>query len=225
MDQPKILRSFFNKDFENKQDDILKKQSSEFNKNEVLEYITKICSIPYKEFILYVKENPNNMVIRSSDLTQSSKLEACTTKLCDAFNRGSDKGLELKEVGLLLHNDEKERSDNTLGRYGLDQTKTGRQLGLTRCCNGKWYLTCIGKVFLLLDKNKQDSLLARIILRDPLYSRLIKDAQNKDIHICDYMMDIGEETIKRRKSSIRNIVKIALSECSLEKIVLHNITY
>lgn len=225
MDQEFLLQSFFKRDFENKQDEILNKQPSEFNRDEVIEYIMKVCSIPYKAFISYVKENPNNTVIRSCDLTQSSRLEACTTRLCDAFNRGADKGLELKEIGLLLHNDDKERSVNTLGRYGLDQTKTGRQLGLTRCCKGKWYLTCIGKVFLFLEKEKQVSLLARIILRDPLYSILIKDATSRNVHICDYMMDIGEETIKRRKSSIRNIIKIALSECNLENIVLHDITY
>ncbi len=184
----------------------------------MLQYIKDVCAIPYGTFIDYISVHPHSQMIDSLDLTQSSNIKYCKAQLCEAFLRGNDRGLTLTEIGALLHNDNKERTQNTLNRFGRDQTFTGRQLGLTRSSsNGKWYLSAIGKVFLQLDETTQNSIIARCLLRDPLYHRLVVDMLEKDIQLSDYMINLdSESTVNRRKSSINGVLKIIFNEVNRE---------
>ena len=218
MEQNDILHLFFSQEKEYLEFKKNRSNNTEFDKDGMLQYIKDVCAIPYGTFIDYIRVHPHSQMIDSLDLTQSSNIIHCKAELCEAFLRSNDRGLTLTEIGALLHNDDKERTQNTLNRFGRDQTYTGRQLGLTRLfSNGKWYLSAIGKVFLLLDENTQNAIIARCLLRDPLYHRLVVDMLEEDIQLTDYMIDLdSESTIKRRKSSIKGVLKIIFNEVNKE---------
>lgn len=218
MDQNELLDLFFSQKKENTIFKQLRNDPASFDSSAMIDFINLLCDIPFECFIDYIAQHKNENMIDSSVLTQSSNIENCKTKICLAFRSVNDKGLTLTEIGGLLHDDGKERSNNTLNRFGRDQTKTAMQLGLTRSySDGKWYLSPIGKVFPELTDSVKDKILARCLLRDPLYFQLVVDALAKDIQITDYMIDLDSDiTINRRRSSIYNLVKIIYAEVSRE---------
>ena len=214
MEQKELLELFFSQKKEYQEFKNLRKNPSSFDREGMITYIKNICAIPLGFFIDYISEHPSSRMIDTLDLTQSSKISNCKSRICEAINRANDRGLTLTEIGGLLHDDNKKRTNNTLNRFGRDQTLTARQLGLTKQhLDGKWYLSSIGKVYLDSDNSTQEKIIARCLLRDPLYHQLVVDSITKDIHILDYMTDLdSEETIKRRKSSIYNLVKIIIKQ-------------
>ena len=226
MEEQQILKDFFCKGKEFLLNDELVENPGSFNKKEAIDYIDILCDIPMVSFIHYLTENIAPVFIRSTDITQSSRIEACHIEICKAFIKVNNRGITLSEVGKLLQDDGVKRSANTINRYGLDQTKTARQLGLVRNIGNKWYLTCYGIVFLDLDESKRIALMARLLMRDPLYSQITRDALNEDVKITKYMFDLSDKTINRRKGSVLKLCNMIVSECQKNSsLELHLITF
>ena len=213
-----ILDEFFTRTKEHQMNKALHSNPQTFNADKVKDYINKLCSIPYATFLNYLKDFCSPELITSENITQSSSFKYYTTELCKAFDRGGDRGLTLTQIGFLLHNDDKVRKVNTLNRFGLDQTKTARQFGLVRYGqDNRWYLSCLGKVFLKLEASKQKSLLSRCILRDPFYASIIRDAMNSEVIVREYMSELESiTTIKRRLTSVNNILDLIENQITLE---------
>ena len=213
-----ILDEFFTRTKEHQMNKALHSNPQTFNADEVKDYINKLCSIPYATFLNYLKDFCSPELITSENITQSSSFKYYTTELCKAFERAGDSGLSLSQIGFYLHNDGKVRKENTLNRFGLDQTKTARQFGLVRYAqNNKWYLSCIGKVFLELGELQQRALLSRCILRDPFYALIVRDAMNSEVIVRDYMSELESiATINRRLSSVNHILILIEEQIKIE---------
>lgn len=218
-----ILEDFFSR----KKEHLMNKKmhaNSQFDAENILNYIETLCNIPYSCFLDYLKDFCSAELITSENITQSSSFKYYTIELCKAFEIGGDRGLTLTQIGFLLHNDDKVRSVNTLNRFGLDQTKTARQFGLVRYGqDNRWYLSCLGKVFLKLEVSKQKALLSRCILRDPFYALIVRDAMSSEVVVRDYMSELESiTTINRRLSSVNHILNLIEEQIKIEcpKIVL-----
>ena len=224
MENKIILDEFFARTKEHQMNKSLHSNPTKFNADEVKNYINTLCGMPYTIFLEYLKDFCSPELITSENITQSSSYKFYTTELCKAFERAGDCGLSLTQIGFYLHNDGKTRKENTLNRFGLDQTKTARQFGLVRYAqNNKWYLSCVGKVFLELSESKQKALLSRCILRDPFYALIIRDAMNSEVIVRDYMSELESiTTINRRLSSVNHILNLIEEQIKIEcpKIVL-----
>lgn len=192
-------------------------------KDRILEYINKVIDIPYADFIAYLKENPNTREINSSHITQCSSFTACEASLCEVLLSENNPGLEYAEIGILLSSYVSSNTSGALRKYGENQIKTAYQLGLAFEYYNHWYLSCLGYVYLDLDNEKRLNILARTLLRDPLYAKLIVDITQQDIYLKDYMNFLSVATINRRLPSVVKLLSICLSECDKYNIHHHNV--
>lgn len=192
-------------------------------KDRILEYINKVIDIPYADFIAYLKDNPNTQEIDSSHITQCSSFTACEASLCEVLLSENNPGFEYAEIGILLSDFVSSNTSGALRKYGENQIKTASQLGLAFEYYNHWYLSCLGYVYLDLDNEKRLSILARTLLRDPLYAKLIVDITQQDIYLKDYMDFLSVATINRRLPSVFKLLSICLSECNKHDIQYCNI--
>lgn len=192
-------------------------------KDRILEYINKVIDIPYADFIAYLKDNPNTQEIDSSHITQCSSFTACEASLCEVLLNENNPGLEYAEIGILLSSFISSNKSGALRKYGENQIKTASQLGLAFEYYNHWYLSCLGYVYLDLDNEKRLNILARTLLRDPLYAKLIVDITQQDIYLKDYMDFLSVATINRRLPSVVKLLSICLSECDKYNIHHHNV--
>lgn len=189
----------------------------------VKNYIDKILSIPYSEYIDYIKDYKG--IVNDDQLTQSSSFAACSTEMCSALESQGNPGLHFVDIGKLFPQYVKVKNEAAFRKYGENQIKTSTQLGLTFEYYGCWYLTCVGYIFNDLEVDKQKSLLARTILRIPLYQSIIAEIQDNDVDIMRYMQSLSASTIGRRSKSIVRMINLCLNECRKEGICYHNLIY
>ena len=114
-------------------------------KQKVHDYINRVLSIPYSEFIDYIKDNKG--VIEDDQLTQSSNFAACSSEMCDAMEVKGNLGMRFVDIGQLFPQYIKQRNETAFRKYGENQVKTSAQLGLTFEYYEYWYLTCVGYVY------------------------------------------------------------------------------
>ena len=192
-----LVSVFFNKTYEYKVNKLLMTNEpldeSLFPREAVINYIKDVCSIPYIDFLDYLKKNPSSLSFDTSNITQCSRFENCTTQFCRVYkNINYSRGLDTKELGDLLqigvaHSSE----EGSLRRYGRDQSCAAKQLGLADNNGRLWFMTCLGMVFLDLSQALQQSIMARALLRDPFYSRLVFHALNEDVMLKNWMQESG----------------------------------
>lgn len=192
-------------------------------KQKVHDYIGRVLSIPYSEFIDYIKRNKG--IIEEEQLTQSSNFAACSTEMCAAIELKGNPGMRFLDIGQLFPQFIKQKNDTAFRKYGENQAKTSAQLGLTFEYYDYWYLTCVGYVYNELNQQQQEALLARTILRIPLYQDLLLRLLKGDVFLTDYMKQIAPSTQGRRAGSIMRLLDFCLAECKHEGIRYHDLYY
>lgn len=220
-----MIKDFFSYVFEKDINEKMLERNYIFPKEDVMTFIHAIISVPYSEFLYYVNIHLCMKRLSASDITQCSSFEACTTNMCKAITSCDDKGVSFVEVATRLLNDGVERKVGALRKFGENQLKTAKQVGLVHDLYNTWFLTCIGKVYNELSEEQRNSIMARIILRSPLYYQIFSDAQEKNINVCTYYSFLSYATIKRRTTSVKKLVEICLNECGKEHISLHKIIF
>lgn len=189
----------------------------------ILSYIRNLISIPYSEF-LYKLISWNLPPLTPENITQTSTFSAAEIEMCHVLIENNNLGFTNIEIGQLFPQYCKTLTPSALRKYGENQAKTSQQLGLTFLFYGKWYLNCFGYVYEDLSEEERLDLLARTILRDPLYGSMMKDLLEKDIYLTDYMLDLSRATICRRAQSIVRILNIGIN-CALKEGIDLNICH
>ncbi len=213
-----LVSIFFNKTYEYKVNKLLMTneplEESSFPRESVISYVKDVCSVPYIDFLDYLKEHPSSLSFDSSNITQCSRFENCTTRFCRVYKDiNYSRGLDTKELGDLLQSGASHSSEEgSLRRYGRDQSSAAKQLGLADNIGHLWFVTCIGVVFLDLSQVLQQGIMARALLRDPYYSRLVFHALNEDVVLKNWMQDLGSSSINRRINYVSNFLKIIIAE-------------
>lgn len=207
-EEDNIIALFFNRTVENSINDQMMEYSYEFPYETLTEYITKVCSVPYANYIEYLQNsNRNSGTIESSDITQISSYEDCEINFCTKLS-GVRRALTNEEIGVILQNDGVIRNQGANLKYGENHAKGAMQLGLAQCRYGYWYLSCLGKVFPRLDNELRNALIARTLLREKLYSKLICKLSKQDTSIDEIWGDIklSPTTKIRRRSSVKQFL-------------------
>lgn len=218
------IELFISRSFEKTIDDaILADKNFVVPRLQVIDYIHKVLEIPYRDFIEYVADNIG--LITDDQLTQSSAFDSCTNRMCEAMIWQNNPGMRFIEIGQLFPDKVKVVNDGSLSKYGENQVKTASQLGLVFDYYDYWYLTCVGYVFNELTEEEQGALLARSILRIPLYRSVVTLLLQRNVSMMDYMASLSDSTKGRRSGSILKLVKTCLKECDAEGILYHNFIY
>lgn len=192
-------------------------------KQKVKDYINKVLAIPYYEFIEYIKDNKG--VIEDDQLTQSSNFAACSSEMCHVIESQGNLGMRFVDIGQQFPQYIKQKNETAYRKYGENQVKTAAQLGLAFEYYEYWYLTCVGYVYNELDAQQQESLLARTVLRIPLYQDLLLRLMKGDVFLTDYMQQLAPSTKGRRAGSIMRLLDLCLRECRREGIRYHDLYY
>lgn len=168
----------------------------------VLNYVANVIDVPYADYLKYITDHPSNDFITPTDITQSSCFAACETEMIDVFLSEDNRGLDFKSIGKHFTKYVKSNKDGAYRKYGENQVKTAAQLGLAYEYFKHWYLNSVGYVYNELGQEDKMSLLARNILREPLYASMICDIQQHDIDIVSYMDCLDSEETKADRKSV-----------------------
>lgn len=186
-------------------------------------YAKQIINTPYQDFIDYIKDRLPSGNIESKDVTQCSAFSACEIEMCRAMLIDNNPGLLFVEIGKRFPQYVTQFNDGAFRKYGENQVKTASQLGLTFEYYGYWYLSSLGYIYESLSIRERIALLARTILRNPLYHRLVVDVLYKDIDVKDYMGTLGDSTKMRRERSVLTLLQICIAECRTYNIKVHQV--
>lgn len=191
---------------------------------DMLYYVENILSVPYSEFINKIGENLSKLHISSKNITQCSSFTACEIEMCKVLINEDNPGLSFLEIGKLFPNYVTKNNENALRKFGENQIKTAAQLGLVFEYYDCWYLSCLGYIYQDLSEEQRKSVLARTLLRDPLYARITYDLTRGDVNILSYMTSIpSSQTKSRRYSNVEKLETICLNECLKEGITIGKI--
>ena len=212
MNNNDVIEAFFSRAFEDTHNDrLLDNRWYVVPVDRVIAYIRQLLAIPYEEFLYYLIDYDLPQ-ITSKDVTQLSSLNAATVLMCERMLEEDNAGFGYNDVGGLFPELCTSQTPQALKKYGENQVKTSKQLGLTFEAFGLWYLDVLGYAYNRLSDEEKSSLLARTILRDPLYGRIVKSLIEGDANLMDFLPGLKETTINRRASGIGQILDFAIRE-------------
>jgi len=224
MQAEEYIDLFFSKSYEKDIDKLIRDDRDYVIPFEKLQnYVNNIISIPYIEFVNYICSHPLKDNIETKDVTQSSSFAACEIEMCNALLSVDNPGLNYLEIGQLFPQYVAHPNDAALRKYGENQIKTSAHLGLVYEYYKYWYLSCLGYIYPRLSEDERAKLLARTIIRTPLYYRMMVDLCNKNIEATRYMSALSRATQLRREGSVCRLIDICLNECRMEGIRMHKL--
>lgn len=220
-----VIELFFSRSLENMYNEyILDDIDYVVPKGALDHYINTILSVPYVEFISYIKENLTPLKINSKNITQCSSFEACEIEMCNALLRDGNRGLGYAEIGKLFPSFVNADNKVSYQKFGENQIKTAAQLGLAFEYYDSWYLSCLGYVYPDLSVDIRRSLLARTLLRDALYAKITADLTDGDVCLLSYMTSISSSATKQRRyGNVAILENICIQECIKENIFIGKI--
>lgn len=220
MTNAEIIEIFFSKAFEETfNEKILNDKNYVVPIDRVLSYVNEVLSVPYSDY-LYQLIDVDFPPITSTDITQCSSFSSCEIDMCQNLIYEDNPGFSFDDIGRLFSDKCKTQTSRALVKYGENQIKTSRQLGLAYEYYGLWYLDVLGYVYPSLSSSQRDSLLARTILRDTFYGSIIKEGLSGAVNLSNYMKGLSNSTIGRRSRGIMHILNFAVREAQKEGIDL-----
>ena len=217
---------FFSKSYEKALDKLIRDDRDYVIPFEQLKnYVMKVISISYSDFIDYIRNNPSSINIESCDITQSSSFSACEIEMCNALLWADNRGFNFIEIGKLFPQYVSHPNDSAYRKYGENQIRTSSHLGLVYEYYKYWYLSCLGYIYPTLKDDERMKLLARTLLRMPLYQSAVLNLLRGDLYLTDYMKTMALSTQGRRSGSIMRLLDICLNECRSEGIRYHDLYY
>ena len=226
MSNSEYIDLFFSKSYENTLDKLIRDDRDYVIPFEQLRnYVMKVISISYSEFLNYIRNHKLSVNIEKCDITQSSSFSACEIEMCNALLWADNCGLNFLEIGKLFPQYVSHPNDTAYRKYGENQIKTSSHLGLVYEYYKYWYLSCLGYLYPSLKEDERMKLLARTVLRIPLYQDMLLRLLKGDVFLTEYMQQLAPSTKGRRAGSIMRLLELCLGECRREGLRYHDLYY
>lgn len=225
MQDSEYIELFFSRSYEKELDKLIRDDKDYVIPYEQLQnYVHNIVAIPYQSYISFICSHPLKEKIENKDITQSSSFSACEIEMCNALLSVDNPGLNFVEIGKLFPQYISHPNESAYRKYGENQIKTSAHLGLVYEYYKYWYLSCLGYIYPRLSETVRMKLLARTILRAPLYYRMMVDLYYQSIESTKYMNTLSRATQQRREGSVCRLMEICLDECKRSGIHMHKLT-
>ena len=220
MTNKEAIEVFFSREVEKMYDGYILDDKNYIVPQDALDnYIKTVLSVPYCEFIDHLRDHYSEFKISSKNVTQCSSFSACEEEMCITLMKEHNPGLTFLEIGRLFPDYVSSKADPAYIKFGENQIKTAAQLGLAFEYFDVWFLSCLGYVYSGLSDETKKSLLARTLLRDPLYGKIMVDLCNSDIYLLSYMGTVkSAQTKSRRYRNVEKLLSICTDECKREGI-------
>ena len=220
-----LIEEFFDLSFEEVITEDMFARDYVFPQKQVEDYVMSLVATPYQQFIDYIYTHYNPKPIETSGIPQISNYDASTRGVCQVMKERDNPGMECAELGVALFLDDVARNDSAYFKFGENQVKGASFHGLTHCCWKKWFLTCLGYIYVDLDNELRQYLSARTLLRNPFFHIIVSEAVEKDVNIRKYMTGLSLSTQARRGSSCMHFFNVILKQCQIENIPIHSIYF
>ena len=219
MDNGELIELFYNRTYErfvNKQ--ILDDKNYIVPRQQLTNYVHELVNIPFINFIEYIRNNPSEQEIEASDITQFSSFSSCEIEMCNALIWANNPGCQYVDIGRFFPESVASSTEGAYRKYGENHIKAASQLGLVFEYYDYWYLSCLGYIYPDLNTRVRRQILARTILRNLLYQRMLLDVMNHNIRPESYMEMLSDITIKRRINNVCTFLNLCIEECKEENI-------
>lgn len=195
------LNNFFIRTWESDANCRYASSPTSFKMEEVISYVSEIISIPFQDYLTFIKEDSQTPCVLSSDVPQFSSIDSATSTICNVLSNRPLKGYKFEEIGEMLLPDR--QADIVANKkYGENHVKTASDLGLCFCKDGKYYISPIGCIFPQLTQYQRDQLISRLALRNSLvYTAICKVLNGSPFNIVKEISFLSESTVKRRKNN------------------------
>ena len=200
-----LLTDFFNKNFETIVNSRLQEFEYEFHKNDMLDYIRQLNSLPIQSFLEYLDSHPF-FSLESLDMPQISSFRNAFYEIVEKMIDKGDPGLRFVSLGQLLLNDGKPRSECALRKYGENHAKAAEYLGFLYSLNYYYYVSCYGYVVSDLSELDKDCLFARLLLRTNLFRAIYAFSKQGNVSLRFLFDFLSDQTYQRRVHGTRIIL-------------------
>ena len=224
MDSAELIELFYNRTYEkfvNKQ--ILDDKNYIVPRQQLINYVHELIDIPYIEFIEYLKNRSEIIIVNSTYVTHFSTFSACEIDMCNALIWANNPGCTFVEIGRLFPESVSSRNDIAYRLFGEKHIKAATQLGLTFEYYDYWYLNCIGYIYPDLDQDDRMQLLARTITRNDLYRKMLVDIMDHDVYPELYLTMFSGSSLKSRIKNVVTFFDICIEECKINNISTHRL--
>lgn len=222
MDSGELIELFYNRTYEkfvNKQ--ILDDKNYIVPRQQLTNYVRELIDIPYNDFIEFLKNRNEKIVVKGTDVTCYSSFSACEIDMCNALIWANNPGCTFVDIGRLFPENVNSRNDLAYRLYGEKHIKAATQLGLTFEYYDYWYLSCIGYIYPDLNEDERIQLLARTITRNDLYQQMLVDIMDHDVYPELYLTMFSGSALKSRIKNVVSFFDICIEECELNNISTH----
>ncbi len=188
-------------------------------------FIDILLEIDSNELFSIVNTITEHEEILPYNIPQFSKindiLNVC--KICNS----TDGIISFNDMGYYLNGID--RNDTAAKKYGENHAKCATLLDLNviNSINNTYYIknSILGNRFDKLSNTEKQNLLKKLIFRIPVVTQIIVDATSKQVEITDYLHLLSSTTIKRRKSNVFELIKLAVKDLENGNDILKNIIY
>lgn len=220
-----LLETFFNGFYEEDITEAMFERDYVYPQAQMEDYVLSLVATPYRGFIDYICSHYCAKAITTAEIPQISNYDMSTRGVCDIMRNMDDSGVDYNELGVMMFLDGAERNPGAYLKFGENHVKGASFHGLTHCCGGKWFLTCLGRIYPDLDEEMRSALSARTLLRKPFFHLVISEAMEHDVNIRDFMPGLALTTQKRRSSSCMHFLNVIIKQCEQESIPIHSIIF
>ena len=173
--------------------------------------LRELDKAPFKKLLAFALEM-DDKIITKDNVRQFSSLENATDKMTD-YLYAHPYGVGFEELGRVLQG-KTEITESTARKYGSEQAGLAKELDLVYFMKSDGsvyvYLSDLGMAMAYYPLNKQKELYAKLMLFMPEIHTIFKKANKEEVIIEDWISEvngISGETIPRRASSVRTIIK------------------
>ena len=200
-----LINTFFTKEYENEVNKSLLKLDFSLPQEEIVSYIDDIICIPITDYLEWI-DNHTFFGIDSSDMPQISSFVSVFYGVVDCMLIDGDKGYKFIDIGKLLLNDGIPRKKGAYTKYGENNAKTAEYMGYLFSVKQRYFVSCLGYALKWIDKEKQDKLYTRLLMRTNLFKAIYLMTKNGEISLRELFDFLSDKTYQRRKGGTKKIL-------------------
>lgn len=167
-----------------------------------------LLNVELIDIIQILKEPKLLENILPSNIPQYSQMRDAVHKVINITYESREEGLTFSKLGYYL--DGKNKNEVARKKYGENHSKFAALLDLISVSApnniNHVALSVLGHAYYKLPTKEREALVARLAFRIPIIQHIFLDALDKEVTVSEYMHGLSEQTKKRRKSNVIDLI-------------------
>lgn len=225
LDERKLLASYFTKEMDLQCLMYRNIRCEDIPKEKIAAWFCEtLLNVDLIDIIKILRAEPTLENILPSNIPQYSQMNEAIHTVVDILQKSGKENLTFDEMGYYMEG--KQKNENAQRKYGENHSKFAALLDLAAISAPNKVnhieLSVLGHVYCNFPIEKQETLVARLAFRIPIIQYIFVDALNKEVIVSEYMHGLSEETKKRRKPNVVDLIKFLKNYATEEMIQIFN---